>query len=426
MPRINLWKRTITTVRIYAVRGTVIVTIGLGWVDQAHGAPGDPAIAIDAQPLVFYVGDQEMYDSNLYRLPSYVTNLSSLVAPNATREDYLNTIYAGFDGNWTPGQQQVTLSLRGNDNRFLHNDALDNYSGAADLLWNWRIGSYFSGQAGGDFTRTLASFSETLYLGRDVVDSTDYYGSARYQIGPRWAVYGGVKGVDALHSAVPAQYNDYQSASGNVGVEFATSVENTIGVEYSYQNGRFHHGEFLLNNEPFDRDFDQDSLGLLTKYIWTEKTSFNAAVTYLRRSYTNEPVAAFSGVNWNLSMQWQATDKTQIQFSVFRMLQAYLASESDYYVATGGSIAPVWSPTEKLTFKVTVSVAKQNYIDTSPSVLTFGTREDTLNSQQATFIYTPIRALTLNFAYTHQQRSSNQPQFGFDDNVATAFATFKF
>jgi hypothetical protein len=425
LPRINLWRRTLTTVRIYAVRGTVIVTIGLGWVDQSHSAPDDPH-AVDAPPIDFYVGDQEEYDSNLYRQPSYVTNFATAVAPNATKADYLNTIFTGFDGRWTPGQQEVDLNLRANDNRFAHNDMLNNYSGSADLLWDWRIGSYFSGQLGGDFTRTLANFSETLFLGRDVVNSTDYYGNARYQVGPRWAVYGGVREVDALHSAVPAQYNDYRSSSGNVGVEYATSVENTIGFEYQYQNGRFDHGEFLLNDEPFDRDFGQNSLGLLAKYIWTEKTAFNASVNYLRRSYTNEPVGAFSGVNWNVSMQWQATDKTQVLFSVYRLLQAYLASQSDYYTATGGSIAPSWSPTEKLTFKLIVASAKQNYIDTSPSVLLTGAREDRVNSQQATFIYIPIRALTLNFAYTHQQRSSNQAVYGFDDNLATVAATFKF
>jgi hypothetical protein len=424
--RIGSEKMTIADVLNWTVSGAIFAIFSIGYAERSVAAVG-VIPGRDDDPIDYYVGDEETYDSNLYRLPGNVTDVATLIAPNATREDYVNTAFVGFDGVWTPAQQQIALNLRANDNRFAHNTELNNYSGTADLLWNWRVGSVLSGQAGGDYGRSLANFSETLYLGRDVVNSNDFFGNARYQIGPRWAVYGGIRQTDATHSAVQAQYNDYASSSGDAGIEFATAVDDTVGLVYQWMDGHFDNGVFLLNGSPFDRNFNQNTLSGVLKYVPSDKTTINATLSYVKRSYLNESVGAFSGNTWNVAMQWQATEKTQIIFSAYRQLQAYLASQSDYFVATGGSISATWAASEKLAFKLLGSYANQNYISTSPSVaMTGAPRLDKIGSGQATIIYDPTRALEFTFSYNYQQRSSNQAQFAFDDTVATVMGTFKF
>jgi hypothetical protein len=424
--RIDTRKKRLTRARSWTAVGAIMGTFAAGYAERSLAAVGVIPGPND-DPIDYYVGDEETYDSNLYRLPSYVTDVATVVAPNATREDYVNTAFVGFDGVWTPAQQQIALNLRANDNRFAHNTELNNYSGTADLLWNWRVGSVLSGTAGGDYARSQANFSETLYLGRDEVNSNDFFGTAQYQIGPRWAVYGGIRQTDSTHSAVQAQYNDYASSSGNVGIEFATAVEDTIGLQYQWMDGRFDDGIFLLNGVPFDRNFNQNTLSGILKYVLSDKTTINATGSYVKRSYTNEPEGAFSGNQWSVSVLWQATAKTQIIFSGYRQLQAYLGSQSDYFVGTGGSIAPTWVASEKLTFKFVASYASQNYISTSPSVVTTGApRLDKISSEQASVVYTPTRALAFTFTYNNQHRNSNQAQFGFIDNLATVMGTFKF
>jgi hypothetical protein len=424
--RIDTRKRGLTRARSWTTLGAIVGAFAAGYAQRSVAAVG-VIPGPDDKPIDYYVGDEETYDSNLYRLPSYVTDVSTLIAPNATREDYVNTAFVGFDGVWTPGQQQIGLTARANDNRFAHNTELNNYSGNADLLWNWRVGSVLSGQAGGDYSRSLANFSETLYLGRDVVDSSDAFGSARYQIGPRWAVYGGIRQTDSTHTASPAKYNDYASSSGDAGIEFATAVQDTVGFEYAYMHGRFDEGVFLLNGSPFDRNFNQNTYSGVLKYVLSDKTTLNATGSYVKRSYTDEPEGAFSGNTWNVSMQWQATEKTQLIFSGYRQLQAYLGSQADYFVGTGGSILATWVASEKLNFKLVASYANQNYIGTSPSVaLTGAPRRDKISAEQATVTYDPTRALEFTFTYNNQQRHSNQAEFGFNDELATVMGTFKF
>jgi hypothetical protein len=400
--------------------GVVIATLAVCYVERSSAAQGD-TVADDTDRVEPYVADQETYDNNLYKQPSYI-NVATLISPNASRQDHINTAYAGMDAQWTLAQQTIGLNLRVNDNRFARNYQLNNNSGNADLLWNWRLGSNLSGEAGGDYTHSLANFAETLYLGRDLVDVTDYYGTARYQLGPRWAVYGGIREADTSHSAVAAQQNDSQIRSGKAGIEYATAVDNTIGWEYRYAEAHYPYGEYLLNGVPFNPDYSQNTASFLVKYVLTDKTTINASVGYLKRYYTYEPIGAFSGDIWNLSVQWQATEKTNISFTASRALQAYLTSQSDYYVATGGSISPVWVASEKLRLSLTVSSFNQNYITTSPS----GVRHDRINTQQASIAYGPMRDLIINVSYSYLQRNSNQAQYTFDDKLATAALTFKF
>jgi Putative beta-barrel porin 2 len=424
--RIDTRNKRLTKARSLTTLGAIVGTFAAGYAQRSVAAVGVIPGPND-DPIDYYVGDEETYDSNLYRLPSYITDVSTLIAPNATREDYINTAFVGFDGVWTPAQQQIALNVRANDNRFAHNTELNNYSGNADLLWNWRVGSILSGQAGGDYTRSLANFSETLYLGKDEVDSSDVFGSARYQVGPRWAVYSGIRETDSTHSLFQAKYNDYKSSKGNAGIEFATAVEDTIGLEYTYIHGRFDEGVFLVNGLPFNRNFDQNTISGVLKYVLSDKTTINATGSYVRSSYTNEPVGEFSGNTWNVSMQWQATEKTQVIASVYRQLQAYLGSQADYFVGTGGSIEATWAASAKLTFKFVGSYASQNYISTSPSVTTTGApRKDKINAEQAIVTYDPTRALEFSFSYNNQRRDSNQAQFGFNDELATVTGTFKF
>jgi hypothetical protein len=422
LDRVSIGKKAATTFCNWAVSGLVIA----GYVNQVLAAPGDP-VAEQVDHVEPYVADQEMYDSNLYRLPTYITDVASLIEPHASRQDYINTLYAGVDGQWTLAQQTIGLDLRVNDNWFAHNTELNNYSGNANLFWNWHVGGNLSGQAGANYTRALANFAETLYLGRDLLDITNYFGNARYQFGPHWAAYGDIREIDTSHSAAAARDNDSRNTSVEGRIEYATSLYNTIGWEYRYTHGRYpYNGDYLLNGAVFDQDYDQGTTSFFARYVPTDKTVVNVNAGYLRRNYTNEPIGAFSGDIWSVSLLWQATGKTQISIAASRGLQAYLASDSDYFVATGGSISPTWVVSEKLTISLTASSFKQNYISTSPDALLLGSRHDKINTEQANIVYMPMRDLTFSITCSNQQRDSNQTGLTYNDKLAIANIKFQF
>ncbi len=399
--------------------------------------PANPDTAPDNGADWFrpFVGYQWTYDNNLFRLPSASVLLADkalgdLVPADLPREDHVNTGSVGFDGHWIAGRQSIDYDFEFDDNRFVRNEDLDNNSGNVRAVWNWSVASDLSGQLGGVYTRSLSGFSDSFFFQRDVIDREDYFANGRYQIGPRWAVYGSIDDTDTKNLNYSERFNDLNLETGKVGLEFATSQQNTVGWEYRFTHGHYPQQEAPAEGvTPFDPDYDENSSVLLFKYAISDKTVLNGDGGYLRRNYPNNPnIGAFSGVVWHLKGQWQATDKTSLSVTASRDLQAYLYAQSDYFVQTGVAVSPVWVQSDKLTWVLVASWYKQDYLGASYSevILLGAPRHDTISAQQGGLQYTATRSLVFNFTYRHELRNSNQAQFGYNDDVANAGVKFKF
>jgi hypothetical protein len=125
-------------------------------------------------------------------------------------------------------------------------------------------------------------------------------------------------------------------------------------------------------------------------------------------------------------VQWLPTGKTQLDFAAWHDLEAFLYAQSDYFVQKAERISAIWVATEKLTFSTALTVSDQDYIGSSLSSLTLGSRHDRVTSEQTSVLYTPMRALSINFSYRFERRTSNLPQYKYNDNLASAGVTYKF
>jgi hypothetical protein len=385
-----------------------------------------PLLPEDGNTYDLYVADQETYDSNLYRIPPDYSTVGTVVVPNATKADFYNTASIGGDGQMILGQQIFNLNLRGDQNQFVHNTNLNNTAYKGDLLWNWRLGGYLSGQAGADYTHSLAGFDETRYLGRDLVDIQHYYGSGRYQVGPRWALYGGFTYSDITHSAQAAQFQDFHTTGGNGGVEYATDVNDTFALQYTYSDGRYPPNTLnSLNGQFYNPDFHDELTQFLLKYAVSDKTLINANAGYLKRQYQNTSFGSFSGDIWRLTVTWQATDKTQVLIAAWHELHAYLVTEWNYFVSKGGSIAPVWSPTDKINLTLNLSYEDQDFIPQSGYVLVTGPLQGKLTTASANVVYTPRSNWILRATVTYQKRSANQVYYEFTDDLVNLGVLYK-
>jgi hypothetical protein len=370
----------------------------------------------------FYIADQFTYDNNLYRLPTYY-DITTVAGPLATREDSFNATTLGGDGRWFSDNQVFGLNFRADENRFTHNDSLNNVSGKGNVEWDWRLQTDWSGQVGVSYYRGLANFADTGYYARDVVQREDYFGTLRYQVGPHWAIYGGVLGADTGQTAVAEQLYDFHSNAGNAGIEFATSSENTITLDYRYTDATFPQ-DFLVNGALFSSDYREDTARILVKYVFSAATELDASAGYLKRDYPVSRFATFSGDIWEVALKWQPTDNLMWVVKGWRQLTAFVDAESDYFVSTGASIAPVWALSNTLALSVGVSKENHDYIGSSPSAITFASRYDRLTTEQARLAYSPTDSLTFKLAYGHDQRDSNQSRYQYGDTVASATVTY--
>jgi Putative beta-barrel porin 2 len=393
-------------------------------------AATDPPLTTDSpitrdspNSIDFYAADQFTYDDNLYRLPAHFS-VPLLAGPQATRDDGFNSVSLGGDGRWFSDIQALDLDFRVDDNRYIHNDSLNNISGKADLEWDWRLQSLWSGQVGASYYRGLANFADTGYYARDVVQRGDYFGTIRYQVGPHWAVYGGYIGADTTQTAVPEQLYDFHSNAGNAGIEFATSSQNTVTLDYRYTNATFPQ-DFVLNDVPYNSDYKEQTARVLVKYVFTAATELDVSGGYLKRDYPEAQFASFGGAIWKAALQWQPTDSLQWVLTGWRQLNAYVDAESDYFVSNGASLAPVWTVSQTLSTSLTVSWQKHDYLSSSPTDLTSPERHDTLTSALGRLVYAPLDSLSFKFSCGYDKRDSNQPRFQFNDTLASLSVTYK-
>ncbi len=391
---------------------------------KAVDPPGD--IDVDAGDFFnVYAADQESFDNNLYRLPSSVTDVSGIVGPNASRQDHINTSSAGLDGQWNLGRQIIAVNLRADDNRYARNADLNHVSTSDKVVWNWALADSLSGQVGADYTRSIGSFVNTNVYSRNLVSQAEYFGGARYQVGPRWAIFGGVLQANTRLSALTSRANDSDRKSVEFGTEYATGAKDSIGLEYRYTDSTYINTAVAAGS-PLSPNYKEDRARVYLIYAISDKTLINASAGYLRRDYPSHAIGGFSGAIGRASLQWQPSEKTQIVAVGWRELHAYPTAESDYYVSDGVSVSPIWTASEKVNVSILLSSEKQDYLGSPLLTAVAGSRHDKLFAEQASAIYTPIKYLILNFSIRHEQRSSNQNQFEYNDSLAAIGVTVKF
>jgi hypothetical protein len=371
-----------------------------------------------------YAADREQFDTNVYRLPNG-TDVAAVVGPSATTHDHINSPGAGLEGQWGVGRQIINLELAAQDNRFANNANLNNISSADRLVLNWGLGSVLSGLVGINYLRGLAGFVNATSYTRNIYQQANYYAATRFQVGPRWAIYGGIENSLLGFGQSVSRGDNSSAKSVDLGFDFVTNVEDTIGLDYRYTDTRYSNG-VALSSTIFAPDFRDERLRLLVKRALSEKTSIDLSAGYLKRTYGNDLIGSFKGPIWSGTLGWQPTDKTQLLASAWRSLRAYLTDQTYYYRSTGVSLSPVWNATEKINLSFLVSRESQTYIGSSPFGESLPGRRDTVNAQSASITYVPIHALSFDFSYRHEQRDSNVHLRTYTDGLASAGVKFVF
>jgi exopolysaccharide biosynthesis operon protein EpsL len=396
--------------------GAAIASTAFSSVAAAADAPGDVINGIDLT-----LGVHASYDDNLYRLPDSI-DPATLAGPGATRTDYVQRGTVGLDGHWQWSRQKLLLDLDANANRYEHNDQLDNTAGRGSLEWDWHASSLFSGKLGGDYSRSLANFANTRFLGKDLLETTGEFASFGFRLGPSWHLKAGGRHAETEHSAAERAFDNSRTDTVTAGLEYETSSDNTIGLQARRTEATFDNG-LTLNGFLFNRDYEDEALTLEVERVFSPRTQLTLSAGYLQREYRDPTLAAlgkgsFDGGVGEFTLDWQATNKITLGFSGWRKLRAYLDAESDYFIALGGSIAATWTPTGKIVIGLEGGYEKQEYLGTSFNLET-AAREDRVRSASASIKYTPRRRLTFELMGRKESRGSDRDLLAYDSQVAS-------
>jgi exopolysaccharide biosynthesis operon protein EpsL len=390
----------------------VLFAVSMGAASPAYSA--DPE-AEKPMGIELTLGARELYDDNLYRVPESNNQRSP-------SEDYIRRVSAGLDGNWQWSRQKVLLDLVAINNAYERNDQLDNTSGRARAEWKWRAGNAWSGALGGDFNRTLASFSNTQFRGKDLLDVTGTFASLEFQLGPRWSVKAAGRSASTEHGADERRYDNFRTDSLTAGLRYKTASESEIGVDVRRTEGRFDR-TVNVAGQLFDRSYEDEIASVELNQTYSPRTRLELSVGYLQRKYDDVALAdvgkeSVAGTIGDVLLQWDASNKITLNVNGWRRLRAYLDAESEYFIAEGFSIAPSWEPREKISVAVEFGYETQHYLGKSASRQN-GARADRVQTGRLEIGYSPLRKLRFDLTGSIEKRESNRALLEYDSQVAS-------
>jgi hypothetical protein len=361
--------------------------------------------------LTLTLGAHEIYDENLYRLPDDVS-----------RSDYLSRLTFGIEQQWQWSRQKVLIDLNASHNAYRHNDYLDNTSVDARAAWQWEAGRLV-GTFAGDYNQALASFANTRFQGRDVLDTVGGTWKLGLKLGPQWSLHASGRHAETEHSAEVRNFDDSSTDSASIGLQFTTSSENEFALSYRATRAEFQHAA-TLNGLPFDRNYEERGGNLRLHYAWSEKTAFDGNFGYLEREYPNPSSTdigrgSFSGGVWDATIEWQPTIKIGLEIAGWRKLRAYLDAESDYFVSEGASVVSSWHPSDRIGLAFEAGYETQDFLGSSANLVVADGRRDRVWSRKLTLSYRALRKLHLDLSGRVEDRQSNREGLQYDARVAS-------
>lgn len=358
-------------------------------------------------PIDIYFTDRYSYDDNLFRVPDALSNVDPSTLSVQSLDDYINRASVGLQARVDASRQVMLLNLRLDDVRFAKNDNLNHRGGAGDLQWDWKLGSDLSGRVLGKYDRSLASYANYRLFTRDVVETQSYTGELRYAIGSRWALLGAGSVTETDHSAQVRQIDQFKSEMLRGGVEYRTPSGNVFALDHRDTAARFPIADRVVGGLPYR--YDETQTGVTAAYAFSVITQITARAAYQKRDYSDARLDDYSGPTWNVLVHWAPREKLYFDVKGWHELTAYSDAESDYFVSNGGSIAPTWEPTSKITLTTTFSYEKQDYVGINVSVAPGdASREDSVQSAKLSIDYAPRDFLSFGLGYSWTERESNR------------------
>ena len=212
-----------------------------------------------------------------------------------------------------------------------------------------------------------------------------------------------------------------ESETARFGIEYGTPAATLIALEYGFMEASFPVSDRITGVKS---KFEQTMPLLRAAYTYSEKTRVNARIGYIDREFTTRDTnRQYSGATWNFKAYWEPRVQLYFDMELWRELRSYSDSESNYFVSTGVTLRPTWSPTPVMNFALALSAEDQDYRNSASPVFAspdLPGRNDDVKSAGLTWEYTPRDYLDIGLSYRWLDRDSNRELRVHEAEIASA------
>ena len=372
------------------VRASLLPFLLTCWPLAGNAAGIEPIDGLQAWANVGF-----LRDNNLFRLPDNVPVPNP--ALNINSKDDTAYIYgAGLKYDKMISRQRVLLDLNVNETKFDKNSDLDYTGYDTKFAWFWRVGNDWDGEASYRRRKTLGGFSDVVQKLQDLVESDYYRLTAGYQIDARWKVTAELAKEEHQHSAANQNTLDVDAKTAGVGVMYRTPADNSIGVQARRTDRDYPNRGIVTPSN----NHTEDRINAVALWRLTGQVRLDAQAGYVDVSHDQSPSRDFTGFTWRAAGTWDATGKVRLTVTGFRDVRLYEDVNTDYIVAQGINITPVYAVTSKVTLQGDLIFEKRDF---RPNT----SREDDFRLARLGVVYQPLRNVDLSLSWETGERKSN-------------------
>jgi exopolysaccharide biosynthesis operon protein EpsL len=381
-----------------------------------------PAWALEEDVWTFTVGAGAAWDDNLLRLPDNVSPAQVGVG-DRPRASWITNAYARAAFDKPVSRQRFRGFVQGNlynysDYSYLNWNGLD-FNGA----WLWEAGNRWNGTLSFDQITFLSGLADFLALTQNIRTVDTARATAEYWLHPRWRLSGGFTGTFLRNSSDVLRGTNLDQYAYGLGFKFVSTSQNHIIFGARYTQGDY--PERVLPSFIADNRFTQYDAGVDLSWGLGGNAELAGNVAYTKRDLPNIPSRNFAGPTGNLKLNWRTSGKTGVNALLQRGIGAVEDVTANYIVTDTARIAPYWFVSPKVRVDAWYQYQRRDYAGDPGLIPGIPQREDRYNYIGAGATWVPTRNWQIGLNYVYSTRSSNYPQFDFNDNTVGATVQFQ-
>ena len=356
---------------------------------------------IDIKP---YVSVGINYDDNLFRFSSPEQAKAALGSSDAS--DVMSRLDFGVLVNLRLSRQLVSLSSSLSENKFDRFDNLDNRGKANSLRWDWRLGNNFYGELSASENEAIAGFNETRNAVKNLRIVERQFASINWNFKPDWTIYASREQVALDNESASSRVLNREDEVVEGGVRFQSPLNTQLGLAYRIADSTFPNRDGPIKLVFGDASSQKEAI-VTAAWLPGAKTKISTRLSHVNLKRNISSARDFSGFSQRIGLNYQATDKVNLDFAAYQVVSPVDDVVSTYVKSKGVDISPTWNITSKVALSGNLAYSENTYLGSAGISTNNQERQDESMQAGLTLFYTPTQKSLVQLQYQGEKRTSN-------------------
>jgi len=389
------------------------------------------AVAVEEDMLTPYVNYSINYDDNIFRLHDSAAAMATLGTEKMSDTTQIATGGLRFDKKFS--QQHLKADFNLSRQKYNSFSQFDHDSRAYQANWNWHAGTHLDGNLGGNYSKTLAPFTEYLSLTPNVTAQQNNmrshqraFADAGWLLHPSWRVRGGYSRYEQDYELDTQRANDGTLDTGELGLDYLVQNNSSVGLLVRKLRGRyFNEQSFGLSS--VNNSYEQNEFKGKIVWQFSEKTQMQFIGGWANRKYDNFSERDSSGINTRFVGNWKATSKLVFSMGAWREIGELNYLSANFGMTRGINVGALWKITDILKLNGVLLRETRDYNGVTPLAGTAtASHNDRYYNAMLKLTYLPTRHLTIDTSVYHYVLGSSLPQLGYRGSGALLNTRYEF